>query len=108
MPNTLAFPDAGSFTLDPDRSDAHARADGTHVARVRGGHVLARVADGAIWAQVAAADVPLADNATTFVEISAAGTIVSNQRGFTAGAQQLYAITVAAGNITAIADWRFR
>ena len=61
-----------------------------------------------IWAPVGGVDVPLVDGATTFIEISALGTIASNQTAFTRGAQQLYAITVAAGIVTAIVDWRFR
>jgi hypothetical protein len=107
MANTGVVPDTGAFALDLHQSDASPRADGRQSVRVKGGHVIGRTPN-AIWAPVAAADVALVDNATTYIEISAAGAIVSNQSGFTGGAQQIYAITVAGGNVTAIADWRFR
>jgi hypothetical protein len=107
-------PDVGPFALDLHQSDAHAQADGRHAVRVKGGTILGRHvilgrhASGAFWSPVHATDVALRDNATTFVEVSAIGEIVSNQTGFTSGAQKLYAITVASGNVTAIDDWRFR
>jgi hypothetical protein len=94
--------------MEPGLSDAHARADGGLSVRIKGGHALGLYGGNAIWKQVPATDVALSDDATTYIEVSPDGVIVANQSGFTGGAQQLYAITVAAGNVTAIADWRFR
>lgn len=107
MPNTLLVPDSGPFALYPGMSTPRARPDGTFTVRVLGGTIISPPPR-STWTAAQGADVALVDDATTYIEISALGAIASNQTAFTGGAQQLYAITVAAGIVTAIVDWRFR
>jgi len=108
MSNTLVVSDVGPFSLDLHQSDPHAPATGKHTVRVRGGLVIGKCNLSATWEPVHATDVVIVNNATTYIEINGAGGIVSNQSAFTGGAQKLYAITVASGNVTAIDDVRFR
>jgi len=48
----------------------------------------------------------LADNATNFVEVSAAGVVSANTTSFTAGAAYLYRVVTSGGKITSVQDWR--
>ena len=54
-----------------------------------------------------ATDVALVDNATNYIEVSAAGAIVSNASAFTGGASSLYTVAVSDGIVTGIEDHRY-
>jgi len=110
--NTKLWPDPNAFAIRSEYSDASVRADGRLAIYVSGGQRIPELRQAGGYLQVFATDVEPTDNATNYIAVNRDGQIVSNPIFFTDitdgdGSQRLYVVTVAAGVVTEIVDYRF-
>jgi hypothetical protein len=76
------FPRRLRFAIQPELSDSTKTPAGRLSIRLNGGWRMPTASVPGAWGQIPATDVALVDNATNYIEVSAAGAIVSNASAF--------------------------